>query len=217
MGKFFNLDNPVFQGINKLVDCLFLSVLWVLFSIPVITIGASTSAAYATATKVLRHDRGYVFRQFWTSFKSSFKQATIAWVIYVVLALVLVADTRLMGYFLPEGTAQTIFKAVFFMMLFIMVMVAQYLFPYIARFELGLKHIALNSLLIAIRHLPWTILLVLISAAAIFLGYLIPLFIFIMPCVWALLASLILERIFRRYMSEEDRAKEEKLNSREYL
>jgi len=39
MNSLFSYDNKFFQAINKIADCFFLSVLWVLFSIPIITAG----------------------------------------------------------------------------------------------------------------------------------------------------------------------------------
>ena len=96
-------------------------------------------------------------------------------------------------------------------------MIAQYVFPYIARFELPLKHIVKNCAIIALRHLPWTILLVVIWVACVLLAYILPIGMVLMPSAWALLASLVIERIFKKYMTPEDREKEEKLNSREYM
>lgn len=212
--RFFNFDNPIFQGINKLVDCVFLSFLWVIFSIPLITIGASTSAAYYTANKVLRHDRGYVFQQFWASFKSSFKQALVTWLLFVILITLMLMDIRLLGLFFPSGMMLVIARSIFLLLILVILMTAQYVFPYIARFELSVKNIITNSLFIAFRHLPWTILLLLILAICLLLAYIIPLMIFVVPCIWAIFASLIIERIFKKYMSEEDKEKEERLNSK---
>jgi len=50
----------------------------------------------------------------------------------------------------------------------------------------------------------WSLLLVLIMAVGLFLTWLIPFLIFLLPTVVFLLFDLILERIFRRFMSEED-------------
>lgn len=217
MGKFFNLDNPLFQGINKFVDAMFLSLLWLLFSIPLITIGASTSALYYTANKVIRHNRSYVFREFWGSFKSCFKQSTAAWLIFALTTMILQMDIRLMRYIIGEGATQTIGIAFFYAVQVIMIMIAQYVFTYIARFSLPLKEIVRNSLILAFRHLPWTILLVLLEVVSVLLVMLIPLLVFLVPCVWGTTASLILERIYKKYMSEEDLERENKLNGKEYL
>ena len=60
MGNLFNYDNKFFEIINKIVDCFFAGTLWILFSIPVITFGASTTAFYYTVHKSLRGNRGYI-------------------------------------------------------------------------------------------------------------------------------------------------------------
>lgn len=214
MGHFFNYDGPLFTAINKFVDCIFLSALWLVFSIPLVTIGASSTAAYYTANKVLRHSRGYVFREFWGCFKSSFKQSTILWVIFAVIGLILYTDIKLIGLIVGEGTTmETIAKAFFYAMAFIELILAIYVFPYIARFELDSKTIVKNCMYMATRHMPWTLLLVVITAVSGFLIFLIPpIAIFIVPGVDALLATLVLERVFKKYMSAEDIKKEDKLN-----
>lgn len=217
MGRFFNLENPFFQGLSKIVDCAYLSLVWILFSLPLVTIGASTTALYYTANKVIRHERGYVFREFWKCFKTSFKQSTIVWLASAVLIWLLYSDIKIMNYLMPEGNVQTIAKTFFYAMIFVIIMVVLYIFPYIARFEAPLKVIVKNSAFIAIRHLPWTVLDALLVAVCIFLIWLIPISIIILPTVGGIVASLMLERIFKRYMSKEDREKEEKLNSKEFL
>lgn len=42
----FKYDSPFVQICNKIVDCICLSVLWLVTSLPVLTIGASTTALY---------------------------------------------------------------------------------------------------------------------------------------------------------------------------
>ena len=95
-------DNPLFTGLEYITNIIYASVLWILFSIPVITIGASSTALYYTVTKVIRHGRSYIFREFWQSFKSNLKQSTAVWLIYLLLMAVLLIDIRVMGGF---GTA----------------------------------------------------------------------------------------------------------------
>ena len=112
MGSFFSADGAFFTAVNKIIDTIFLSILWIIFCIPLFTIGASTSALYATANKVLRHDRSYIFRQFWDSFKSSFKQSTIAWLFCVLVIFVLVSDIRIINLLIPNIIG--VFLKVFF-------------------------------------------------------------------------------------------------------
>ena len=83
-----------------------------------------------------------------------------------------------------------------------------YALAYTARFSQDTKHILTNSLLMAIRHLPKTLLLIIILAAAVLGCYLFGLAVVFVPAVAALLDSLILESIFVQYMSKEDLEKE---------
>lgn len=215
MGRFFNYDSPLFTSINKFVDCIFLSLLWFVFSIPLVTIGASTTALYYTANKVIRHSRGYVFREFWSCFKSSFKQSTILWLIFAVIGIVLYTDIRLIDIMISGGFMNTLAKAFFYAMFLLLILLSLYVFPYIARFVLDSKSLVKNCAFIMLRHILWTLLLAVITAVCAFIIFIVPpLAIFIVPAVNALLASLILEKVFKKYMSEEDIEKEAKLNGK---
>ena len=83
--KFMSVDSKLFKGLNKVLDIMYLNLLWILFSIPIITIGASTTAAYQVGMKMVRDEEGYIGRGFWKAFKENFKQSTIVWIIMFVL------------------------------------------------------------------------------------------------------------------------------------
>ena len=202
MGNFLSTDGPLFEGLTYITNIIYVSALWILFSIPVITIGASSTALYYTVTKVIRHGRSYIFREFWQSFKSNLKQSTAVWLIYLVLMGVLLVDIRVMGAFgnTAAQTLQFVFLAGICMVSGVMV----YALSYIARFTQDVRHILTNSVLMAIRHLPKTLLLIVILAAAVLGCYLFGIAIIFVPAVAALLDSLILESIFVQYMSKED-------------
>ncbi len=206
MGNFLSTDGPLFEGLTYITNIIYVSALWILFSIPVITIGASSTALYYTVTKVIRHGRSYIFREFWQSFKSNLKQSTAVWLIYLVLMGVLLVDIRVMGAFgnTVAQTLQFVFLAGICMVSGVMV----YALSYIARFTQNVRHILTNSVLMAIRHLPKTLLLIVILVAAVLGCYLFGIAIIFVPAVAALLDSLILESIFVQYMSKEDLEKE---------
>ena len=103
MGNFFSMDGPLFEGMAYIINIIYVSVLWILFSIPIITIGASSTALYYTVTKVIRHGRSYIFREFWQSFKSNLKQSTAVWLIYLVMMGILLVINLLFPTFLSEG------------------------------------------------------------------------------------------------------------------
>ena len=77
----FNYDNPVWRFIGKLGDLMILNILWVICSIPIFTMGASTTAVYYVTMKLVRGDDGYTLRNYFKSFKENFKQATVIWLL----------------------------------------------------------------------------------------------------------------------------------------
>lgn len=200
----FNLDNAFFTALGKLIDSVWVSILWIVCCIPVITIGASTSALYYTVHKSIRSSRGYTTRNFFSAFKNSFKQATLSWLVWLVVTLVLAADSLIMWEVLQSGNAMGIFFYFFLVVIVFAVIWAAYIFPYAARFENTAKITLKNSLLFAVCYPHWSLLLFLIIAVGVFLAWLLPFLVIILPAVEFLTFDLILERIFRRFMSEED-------------
>ncbi len=216
MGKFFNYENGLFQGLNKATDYIILSVLWLIFSTPIITIGASTSALYHTVNKVLRHDRSHVWREFWGSFKMNFKQSTLAWLIVCAAYLITSVDFHYASAMAGKSNLMLIASEVCISVFMVLTIWNMYLFPYISRFICSLKGYLKNSFLISIHNLHWSFLLILISIVGFVLVYLIPILIFVAPACLMRINNQILERVFRKYMLPEDIAAEEERNQKEF-
>ena len=204
----FNWDNVVFQMLGKLVDCVWVSILWFICCIPIFTIGASSTALYYTVHKSIRGNRGYTTRTFFGAFKDNFKQATLSYLVWLVITLVLFSDAYVTYQVLKTGSATGAFFYFFLIMIGVCIMWGCYLFSYIARFENSVKQSLKNAILLMIRHLPWSFLLLLIVLLSAFLIYLIPLLLGILPAMDVLFFDFILERLFRRYMSAEDLERE---------
>lgn len=215
MGSIFNLDNKFFQGVNKVIDCVCLSVLWLICCIPVVTAGAATTALYYAVNKVIRNGRGYIWAEYWHAFRANFKQSTIVWLILLAAGLIMGIDTYIMYQFGEAGEKVGVLSIVFIILLAFELMWGIYLFPYIARFENTTKVILKNAALIAIGSLFKTILLFALLMVVWFLVWLIFPSIMFLPAVYMLIANVVLEKIFRKYMSAEDIAAEEERN-REY-
>ena len=94
--KFLSYESPVSQVLLKLAWSCYLNLLWFLCSLPVFTIGASTTALYAVTLKIVRGREGSLTRQFFQAFRENFRQATVLWGILLGVGAVLVGD----GYIL---------------------------------------------------------------------------------------------------------------------
>ena len=76
MNRSLSTDNPIMNFLTIVCDIVILHFLWLLTSLPILTIGASTTALYYTTMKCIRNGQGGVVKLFFKSFRENFKQAT---------------------------------------------------------------------------------------------------------------------------------------------
>lgn len=204
MDQIFNVDNKFFRGVSKIIDCVWLSILWVLCCIPVVTAGAATTALYYAVNKSIKNDRGYASSEFFSAFKSNFKQSTIIWLLFLVLYIWMGLDYYVMRVYAEAGAAVGQMSIIFLVFGMIITMWGFYVFPYIARFENTTKNILKNTALIAISNAPWTLLLTVLFFAMWIAIYLVTPIVLVMPVLYNLLKNVILEKVFKKYMTPED-------------
>ena len=72
--KFFSVDGALYKFLTRLWDMIKLNLMWLLFSLPVVTVGAATVAAYSVTLKMVDEQEGYVARQFVKAFKENWRQ-----------------------------------------------------------------------------------------------------------------------------------------------
>lgn len=168
MGKVFNLENPIWVFMGKVFDMLVLTILWVVTSIPLITMGASTTALYYVAMKQARNEEGYIIQQFFHSFKTNFYQATKVFVVILAIGVFLVVDL-LWYYQFKNGLGVMIFF-MFFILTVLYGMVITYSFPLLARCETNIKRIFAMAFIISIKNLGWTLLMMTTTVCILAIG-----------------------------------------------
>ena len=92
MRRFFNVENPVWKFIARLADFFMLSVLWAICSLPVITMGSSTTALYYVMLKMAKDQEGKLASQFFFSFKQNLKQGILIFAGFFLAGGILVID-----------------------------------------------------------------------------------------------------------------------------
>lgn len=163
--NFFNLDSPFMRFLTKMADLIILNILYMICCIPIVTIGAASTALYTVSMKAVKNEESYIVRSFFKAFKDNFKIATLSWLIAFVLGVILALDFRILPA-LPTTIAQILRMFLIAISLFYAIFII-YLFPYIARFENTLMGTLKNALILGIACLPYTFLLFLIHGAAI--------------------------------------------------
>lgn len=216
MGSFFSIDSKFSQFMSRVFDLMLLNFIFIIMCIPIVTIGANITAMYYVVIKMVRGEDSYVFRSYWKSFKENFKQSTILWVIALVVGILLGFDLYL-TFTMLKGGIQNI-KFVFFFFFILYAFMLMYVFPTQSRFYNPIKYTLKNSLLLSIRHLPYTIIMLVLSigptlfavfaAPKIFSIYLLVMVLFGFS-VTAYLCAILFNKIFKRYMPEEEESAEQ--------
>lgn len=208
MNGYFWYENKFFRIAGKVVDSFCVSVLWLLFSLPIITMNTASVALYYTVHKSIRGDRGYIWQNFWGAFKSNFKQTTKIWLVMLCTIAFLFADYRITYIAVGHGMPFQFLCYVFLFLMFFWVVWYIVLFAYSARFENGMKDTMKNAAVIALIHLPWSLLVLGLFLVVLLVIYLVPPAILLLPAGFVYVCEMILERIFCKYMSPEDLKKE---------
>ena len=207
MERFFNSNNPVMKALSKIFDIAWLSILYVVFSLPVITFGASTTALYYVSAKVLRRDRGYVWHEFWHSFKLNFIPATITWIIFAVMYFLLGANLYIMTKSGPTEYGGYL-VGVYIALFVLVTCVVSHAFCVLSRFDMKIAGLLRFYLFVSFRHFHYTLVNLAIIALAVFIIYkamfLGPIVIFIVPGGASLLYTFMEERLLKKYMPKEE-------------
>lgn len=159
MTDLFNVDGPVLQFVNKIVYSVYLNILWFLCCIPVITIGASTTALFYVTLKISKNEEGNITKAFFRSFRENFRQGTLIWLILLALGIILGVDGYVLYHMRFENLFWTLCTAVFCVAAIAYAIVLMYIFPLLARFDNTTGAMFKNALFIGVRFLFCTVLM----------------------------------------------------------
>lgn len=170
MKNLFHVNGPLIQFFLTLRDFVVLNILWIIFCIPIITIGASTSALYAVTFKIAEDKDTYVGKQFIKAFKENVKQAT-------KIELILFIPVFCLGFGLFfwatfESVVGTVISTLCIIFLLMLVGTAIYAFPLVGRYENTTLQTIRNSLYFCMNNKPFTLIFMLLIAGGFILNVL---------------------------------------------
>ncbi len=200
MNVFSNLlspNNKLTNFLQKLMYVGYLNLLWIITSLPLITIGASTTALYYTVLKIVRNEEGYIAKDYFRSFKQNFKQATKIWLI--MLAVVFMLTINFFYFSSQNNSFSRIFSFLFLSLFFIFAIISSYIFPLLAQFHMTNKNLLWTAIILSLKNLHWSFCLTILFWCGFPLMVLrfYPLTVFGIPLI-AFFQSYILNRIFKR-------------------
>lgn len=200
----FGSDSAFSRFMNTLFDVLCTGILWILFSLPILTMGAAATAAYYTMAKCVRRKNGYIGKEFLRSFKSNFKQTLPLTCLFLAVAVVLALDIPYV--WVNDSAANSALFIILVFLAFLVLGLAVYICPLLSRFEKSNLELIKISAVVLFKYLPLTIGVLLFAAAACIGIYLMPWAVFVIPGAYLYALSYPMEHILRKMMPvvEED-------------
>lgn len=203
----FRSDSLFSRFMNVLFDILYTGILWLVCSIPIVTIGAATTAAYYTMSKVVRHKTGYVHKEFFHSFKSNFRQSTQIALLFILLAAVIGVD--IWYVWVNDSKINSALFMILLLIAFLVISIIIYYFPLLSRFDKRNLEMVKLSAIVAFRYLPITIGILILFLISVIGIYLMPWAIFVIPGVYLYLLSYPMEYVLRKLMPPAEEGTEE--------
>lgn len=161
MAGFFSPDSKLYRFMSRLTDVVTLNLLWILCSLPIVTIGAATIAASSVSLRIAEGCEGYIGRDFFKAFKENLKQgipmtfitAVCVWAVWLDFQMFSAAEENSLLFLITGIIAAYVFG---FSLL--------YVYPLLARYENTVLNSLKNSFRISMRYFLRSLLLVVIVA-----------------------------------------------------
>ena len=203
----FTPDSKFMLLCSKFVNLAELNLLWLVCSLPLFTLGASTCAMLSCLT-AMKKEEPSGFKAFFRAFSKYFRQSTILWLLVVFLGLMLGLDYRIVAYMEFPGRMAVIGLICFCFLG--LVLVSGLLFPLLVRYPGSLRDTVVNAVLLSLAHLPKMLLITGMNLLPALLLLVLPqvfvFFSFLLPVCGISLIALydltVAEKIFSRLEAE---------------
>lgn len=201
LGGLFDMDKPFWRWIGKVPEMVGLSFLWLLCSLPIITIIPASCALFDAVSRNLMVEQKGCFQRFFRSFVRELKQGIPLTIIWLIIAFISIMGDRIITYYSAAVPAFSVFSVIYRIMIIMMVGYLLWLVPLQSRYNHSIISLHVNALRFFLGRLPHSILMLLISAVLIIVGtinYFTTCFLIVIPCLISVFQSLFVEKAFMK-------------------
>lgn len=171
MTNLFQPDGKLYNLLDRLYQLLVLNFLVILTCLPLVTIGATLTAAYGTAYRIAQHKECVLYKEYWRQLKINFVPATKIWLGILALGTgVFFALPFVRDYVLGNKVSYYLVMV----LVTVVLLALEYVFPLIAKFDNTLGATLKNALVLSLKHLPISIIVFGVNLAGILLPILLP-------------------------------------------
>lgn len=197
MNNLFDVDGLFSKVLTRATQLMLLGILWLVASLPMITMGAANAALYEAIQKSKRSE-GYMIATFLSAYKKQFRKATLGWLLFLGILSLLVYDFMLSSLW-EDTIYKLVARAILGICSYFVVTTSIYFFSYIVTFEDALLRSIKNAFLISLANIAKSFFLVVCFAVTVVLLLAFPFVLFIVPGAYAALKVRLHEKIYQRY------------------
>ena len=191
-------SSKIGAAITAVIDIVTAGLLWLLCSLPVVTIGAASAALYYCVVKCIRHERGRLVKSFFAAFRRDFKAATLLLLIFLAAALLFGADVYAFG----RMEVPDLFGMIGRILLLALLAFSHWVFAFVSRFSNTVSATLKFCGYLALRNIGTTLLMTIELLGFGLIVWLMPPLVFILPGLVCLLLSLHIEPVFKPLTAE---------------
>ena len=200
--RLFDRNNGLMITMSWITDCLFLSMLWLMFSVLIIPLGPASAALYDTTVHTFRMNEEVVYGRFFRSLRKNMKCGIPAGLICLAIGIGGYQLWNRIGAFAVNSDMGYMLLWGYFILFVLVIGMMAFLFALLSRFETNLVSLFVNTFVLCIKNLPRTIALCMICGVTIWVCVWLWWPVIFVPCLAALLASFFIEPVFAPFMPE---------------
>ena len=203
MSGFFNPDNWLWKSFGKAFDFFGLSCMWLLSSMLIVTVGPASIACYDAAAHCLRGKEPNLAGRFFGTLKRELVPGILITLVWGVIFLALWVGFQIVGQM-----GQPIFQVVYYFTMLVPVGALCWLIPIQSRFVYKFGQLHKMAFVFALTHLPHTAAILAMALVTVELCIDFPFLVIFLPGVLVYFQSFFIEKVFKKYMPEEESAEE---------
>lgn len=207
----FRYDSKFWGTVGVIGDMVVINILYILSCIPIITVGAATSALYAVMRKMAKKEEGYIVKGYMKALRENLKKSTGIWLIFLLLFSLIYGDLKIVKNTFDSSNTQSIAMGFFLVSFLLAVAICVFALVLQSGYENTVKNTLKNATILMLAQLPWTVVILFTTLSPVLSLMFIPGFygaimVGIFACwfsVVALINSFIFNRIFDKMIRSE--------------
>lgn len=204
MNRFFNPGSFFWRCFDKMADVLGLSLLWFFLSLPVVTIGAATTALYDSASRCVRGGELGVYSRFFRTFRASFKLSTLCALVFGGALALLAAGYQIVAAMARENRPLVMMAMVYYVLCACVLGYLCWLFPLLSRYEYTFRDLCRTAVQFWFVHFPSTLIMAVLLAVCVELTVKLLFPMCFLPACLALVNTTFVERAFQKHTQPEE-------------